>query len=142
MNTELLAKVENKFIKKHPELNVGDQIEVHTVVREKNRNRVQIFKGLVIAIKGSGTRKTFTVRKISAGIGVEKILPLHSPNIQKIKILKKGTVRRSKLYYLRERIGKKALKVKNTDLAVSLETDLSTPETAVEPVNETETSSN
>ncbi len=118
MNTDLLLKVEEKHLRKVPEISVGDQVEVHTLVREKNRTRVQVFKGLIIAIKGSGTRKTFTVRKISMGVGVEKIFPLHSPNIQKIVVTRKGNVSRSKLYYLRERIGKKALKVKFSDGAV------------------------
>ena len=120
MNTELLAKVEKNYEKRVPSIVVGDQVEVHTVVREKNRQRIQIFKGLIIAIKGSGLRKTFTVRKISAGIGVEKIFPLHSPNIEKLVITKKGNVSRSKLYYLRERVGKKALKVRTSD-ATNLE---------------------
>lgn len=118
MNTDLLTKVEKKYIKKLPEISVGDQVEVSTIVREKNRNRIQVFKGLVISIKGSGTRKTFTVRKISAGIGVEKIFPLYSPNIEKIKITKKGNVKSAKLYYLRERVGKKALKVRTSDVAI------------------------
>lgn len=118
MNTDLLLKIEEPHLKKVPDIAVGDQVEVHTLVREKNRTRVQIFKGLIIAIKGSGTRKTFTVRKISMGVGVEKIFPLHSPNIQKIVITRKGNVSRSKLYYLRERIGKKALKVRVSEDAV------------------------
>jgi large subunit ribosomal protein L19 len=118
MNTDLLLKIEKPHLKKVPDIAVGDQVEVHTLVREKNRTRVQIFKGLIIAIKGSGIRKTFTVRKISMGVGVEKIFPLHSPNIQKIVITRKGNVSRSKLYYLRERIGKRALKVKVSENAV------------------------
>lgn len=115
MNTDLLMKVEQQYLRRVPEIAVGDQVEVHTLVREKNRQRIQIFKGLIIAIKGSGLRKMFTVRKITAGIGVEKIFPLHSPNIKKIVITKKGNVSRSKLYYLRNRIGKKALKVKTSE---------------------------
>jgi len=118
MNTELLVKVEQQHMRRVPEITVGDQVEVHTIVREKNRQRIQVFKGLIIAIKGSGVRKTFTVRKISAGIGVEKIFPLHSPNIKKIVVTRKGNVSRSKLYYLRQRIGKKALKVKVSEGAV------------------------
>jgi len=115
MNTDLLMKVEQQYLRRVPEIAVGDQVEVHTLVREKNRQRIQVFKGLIIAIKGSGLRKMFTVRKITAGIGVEKIFPLHSPNIKKIVITKKGNVSRSKLYYLRNRIGKKALKVKTSE---------------------------
>jgi large subunit ribosomal protein L19 len=112
MNYKEIETTEDKFIKELPEFNVGDTISVSTIVREGDKKRVQIFKGLVIAIKGSGIRKTFTVRKISNGIGVEKILPFYSPNISKMKVLKKGSVRKSKLYYMRDRIGKKALKVK------------------------------
>lgn len=115
MNTDLLTKVEKNFVRRVPEIAVGDQVEVHTLVREKNRQRIQVFKGLIIAIKGSGLRKMFTVRKISSGIGVEKIWPLHSPNIKKIVITKKGNTKRSKLYYLRDRIGKKALKVRTSE---------------------------
>lgn len=115
MNTDLLTKVEKNFVRRVPEISVGDQVEVHTLVREKNRQRIQVFKGLIIAIKGSGLRKMFTVRKISSGIGVEKIWPLHSPNIKKIVITKKGNTKRSKLYYLRDRIGKKALKVRTSE---------------------------
>lgn len=118
MNTDLLTKVEQKFTKRVPDISVGDQVAVYTIVREKNRQRIQIFKGLIIAIKGSGLRKMFTVRKISAGIGVEKIFPLHSPNIDKLVITKKGNVSRSKLYYLRDRVGKKALKVRTSDSEV------------------------
>ena len=115
MNTDLLTKVEQNFVRRVPDIAVGDQVEVHTLVREKNRQRVQVFKGLIIAIKGSGLRKMLTVRKISSGIGVEKIWPLHSPNLKKIIITKKGDTKRSKLYYLRDRIGKKALKVRTSE---------------------------
>lgn len=137
MNTDLLTKVEQNFVRRVPDIAVGDQVEVHTLVREKNRQRVQVFKGLIIAIKGSGLRKMFTVRKISSGIGVEKILPLHSPNIKKIVIIKKGNTKRSKLYYLRDRIGKKALKVRTSE-GLQLEDfyavadDENTPEELVE----------
>lgn len=112
MSEDLIrSKIESKYIVKRPEFSVGDTVSVSTIVREKNKKRIQVFKGIVIAIKGSGLSKTFTVRKISAGIGVEKIFPLNSPNISKIEVVKKGAVRKSKLYYMRKRIGKKALKV-------------------------------
>lgn len=150
MNTDLLTKVEQKYTKRVPDISVGDQVAVHLIVREKNRQRIQIFKGLIIAIKGSGLRKMFTVRKISAGIGVEKIIPLHSPNIDKLVITKKGNVSRSKLYYLRDRVGKKALKVRTSDSEVledfyavapeeekAVEEVETEPEVAVDEVEET-----
>lgn len=112
MNEETIKKnVEEKYLKQHPTFGVGDTIAVSLVVREGDKKRIQIFKGIVLAMKGSGVSKTFTVRKISAGIGVEKILPFNSPNISSIEVLKRGAVRRSKIYYMRKRIGKKALKI-------------------------------
>lgn len=115
MNTQLLNKVEDNFVRKDlPEFSVGDTIAVHYKIRDDKDEvkRVQVFKGIVLAIKNSGTRKTFTIRKIGAnGIGVERIIPLNSPNIDKIEILKKGKVRRSKIYYMRDRIGRSAMKI-------------------------------
>lgn len=111
MNTQILDTVEQPYLKERAKFGVGDTVDVHTIVREGEKQRVQIFKGLVIAIKGSGTRKTFTVRKISDGIGVEKIFPVYSPNIETIEIVRKGKVKQSKLYYMRDRTGKRAMKV-------------------------------
>ena len=107
----MLTKLEEVQYKKRPDLRVGDTVKLHLKVQEAGRERVQIFEGVVIAIKGSGINKNIVVRKISYGIGVEKIVPLHAENLEKIEVVKRGTVRRSKLYYLRGRIGKKALKV-------------------------------
>ena len=84
----------------------GDTVEVHQKIIEGTRERIQVFKGIVIAKKHSGSKETFTVRKVSKGVGVEKIFQFHSPNIEKVVALKKGKTRRAKLYYLRERIGK------------------------------------
>ena len=84
----------------------GDTVEVHQKIVEGTRERVQAFKGIVIAKKHGGSKETFTVRKISKGVGVEKVFQLHSPNIVKVLTLKKGKIRRAKLYYLRDRIGK------------------------------------
>jgi large subunit ribosomal protein L19 len=91
----------------------GDTIAVHYKIREGERERIQIFEGVVIAKKGGGLRETFTVRKVSYGVGVERIFPLHSPLIEKIKIKRKGKVRRAKLYYLRGR-SKKASRIKES----------------------------
>lgn len=115
---------EQKYQRKVPTFEVGDVVAVHTIIREGDKKRIQIFKGLVIAKKGKGTSKTFTVRKISYGIGVEKIFPVHSTNIEKIEILKKGNVRRAKLYYLRDRVGKAALKVRAGDPIMVVEGDV------------------
>jgi large subunit ribosomal protein L19 len=89
-----------------PEFEVGDQVEVHQRILEGEKERVQIFAGVVIARRGDGMRETFTVRRIVQGEGVERIFPLHSPKIAKIEVKRRGAVRRAKLYYLRERVGK------------------------------------
>jgi large subunit ribosomal protein L19 len=91
-----------------PDFGPGDSVKVHVKVVEGGRERVQVFEGIVLSRRGSGTRETFTVRKISAGIGVERTFPLHSPRIAKIEVVRYGKVRRAKLYYLRERVGKRA----------------------------------
>lgn len=111
MDTKLIDTVSSKFKKvQHPDFAVGDVIEVHTKIKEGDKERIQIFKGIVISRKGEGISKSYTVRKISYGVGVEKTFPLYSPNVEKIKIVTRGKVRKSKLYYLRDRIGKAALK--------------------------------
>lgn len=94
-----------------PEFNVGDTVKVDVKIKEGERERIQVFEGTVIAKKGSGISETFTVRKVSYGFGVERIFPMHSPSVQDVKVVRKGKVRRSKLYYLRDRVGK-AAKVK------------------------------
>ncbi len=91
-----------------PEFWPGDTVKVHVNVIEGTRKRVQIFEGVVISRAGGGLRETFTVRKVSFGIGVERIFPVHSPVLEQIELLRKGKVRRAKLYYLRERSGKRA----------------------------------
>lgn len=99
-----------------PKITVGDKVSVSFKIIEKDKERVQLFKGLVIAENGSGKNKTITVRKVSYGIGVEKVFPLNCPSIQKIELSSKGTVRRSKLYYMRDRIGKKAMKISREEI--------------------------
>ncbi|MCR3956532.1 MAG: 50S ribosomal protein L19 [Gudongella sp.] len=91
-----------------PEFNVGDTVQVHYRVVEGTRERIQIFEGTVIKIQGGGARETFTVRRLSYGVGVERTFPIHSPRIEKMVVTRKGKVRRAKLYYLRERQGKSA----------------------------------
>ncbi len=94
-----------------PELEVGSTVKVHVKVKEGNRERIQIFEGTIIKIQHGGIQKTFTVRRLSYGIGVERTFPVNSPKIAKIEVVRKGKVRRAKLYYLRDRVGK-AAKVK------------------------------
>ncbi len=94
-----------------PSLSIGDYVKVHLKVKEGTRERIQIFEGTIIAKKGAGLKETFTVRRVSYGVGVERILPVHSPKIAQIEVVRKGKIRRAKLYYLRERVGK-ASKVK------------------------------
>jgi large subunit ribosomal protein L19 len=106
---DIIQQTESEQLKeKVPQFSAGDTVKVHVLVREGDKERSQIFEGVVIRRKGSGTNETFTVRKISGGIGVERIFPLHSPQLTKIQVVREGKVRRSKLYYLRELKGKKA----------------------------------
>jgi large subunit ribosomal protein L19 len=91
-----------------PDFGPGDTVKVHVRVVEGNRERVQVFQGVVIRRKGSGVRETFTVRKVSFGVGVERTFPVHSPIIARLEVLTRGAVRRAKLYYLRDRVGKSA----------------------------------
>ena len=94
-----------------PEIHVGDTVKVHVRIKEGNRERIQVFEGTVIAQKHGGISETFTVRRVSYGCGIERVFPLHSPNVEKVELVRSGRVRRSKLYYLRDRVGK-AAKVK------------------------------
>jgi large subunit ribosomal protein L19 len=104
-----LQQVESLYIhKEQPEFRAGDTVRVHVRVVEGDKERIQVFQGVVIGRRGGGTRETFTVRKISGGIGVERIFPLHSPTIQKIEVMRSAKVRRAKLYYLRDLKGKAA----------------------------------
>ncbi len=105
----LINEIENTQLKENlPEIGSGDTVKVNVKVSEGNRERIQTFEGVVIAIKGVGINKLITVRKLSFGVGVERIFPVHAPTIDSIEITRKGKVRRSKLYYLRNRIGKSA----------------------------------
>ncbi len=104
-----LLQVERPYLKDEvPEFRAGDTVRVHVRVVEGSKERVQVFQGVVISRRGGGTRETFTVRKISGGIGVERVFPLHSPVLDKIEVIRLGKVRRAKLYYLRDLRGKAA----------------------------------
>jgi large subunit ribosomal protein L19 len=104
-----LQAVENAHVRDDiPEFRAGDTVKVHVRVVEGGRERIQVFEGVVIARNGSGPRATFTVRKMSFGVGVERVFPVNAPIIARIEVVRKGDVRRSKLYYLRDRVGKSA----------------------------------
>ena len=94
-----------------PAFSIGDTVKVHNLIKEGTRERIQIFEGTVIAKNNSGIAETFTVRRVSYGVGVERVFPVHSPNVAKVELVRNGKIRRAKLYYLRDRVGK-AAKVK------------------------------
>ena len=109
---DLMQAFNNKYLKAEPPVaEVGDTVRVHVHIKEGNRERIQVFEGTVIAKKHGGIEETFTVRRVSYGVGVEKVFPVHAPSIEKIELVRHGKVRRAKLYYLRNRVGK-AAKVK------------------------------
>jgi large subunit ribosomal protein L19 len=104
-----LQEVERSYLKEGlPDFRAGDTLKVHVRVIEGSKERIQMFQGVVLSRRGGGTRESFTVRKISGGIGVERVFPLHSPSIDKLEVIRRGKVRRSKLYYLRALRGKAA----------------------------------
>ena len=111
----IIDKIENEQLQDVADFNVGDSLKVHTRVVEGGKERIQIFAGLCIGIKGSGLNTSYTVRKISSGEGVERVFPLHTPRVAQIEVTRRGKVRRAKLNYLRERVGKRALYVKPAD---------------------------
>ncbi len=107
--TEIIKSIEQEQLKSEiTEFRVGDTVKVYGKIKEGNRERIQIFEGVVLKVQGTGARQTFTVRKFSNGVGVEKTWPLHSPNVEKIEVVRRGKVRRAKLNYLRGRVGKRA----------------------------------
>lgn len=106
---EIIKEIEQEQLKKSvDDFRTGDTVKVYAKIKEGNRERIQAFEGTVLKIQGASHRKTFTVRKISNGVGVEKTWPLHSPNVEKIEVVRAGKVRRAKLFYLRQRVGKRA----------------------------------
>ena len=109
---QVIKQIETEQLKKEvPKFNIGDTVRIHAKVVEGTRERIQVFEGVVMKRQNGGIRETVTVRRISSGVGVEKTWPLHSPRLEKIEVVRRGIVRRAKLFYLRERIGK-AAKVK------------------------------
>lgn len=113
MSDAIIQKVKDNFTKEGlPEIKVGQTVEIDTIIRDKEKQRIQKFRGLVIKIGGMGLSKSFVVRKISYGIGVEKTFPMNTPNISKIRVLKYEPVRRSKLYFMRARVGKAAMRIR------------------------------
>src|ERR1700742_1753554 len=116
MNQALLDKIESEQYRKTPiDFGVGDSVKVHTKVVEGDKERIQIFSGVVIGRRGHGMNATFTVRRISYGEGVERVFPVHSPRVDKVEVERKGAVRRAKLTYLRKRLGKGATLVKEKE---------------------------
>lgn len=106
---DIIREIEAAQLKENvADFNVGDTVKVYAKIKEGNRERIQVFEGVVIKRQGGSNRETFTVRKISNGCGVEKTWPLHSPNVEKVEVVRAGKVRRAKLFYLRDRVGKKA----------------------------------
>ena len=107
--TEIIKSIEKEQLKSEvPQFRVGDTVKVYGKIKEGNRERIQVFEGIVLKKQGGSNRETFTVRKFSNGVGVEKTWPLHSPNVEKIEVVRHGKVRRAKLNYLRGRVGKRA----------------------------------
>ena len=104
----VIENLEKRALKQRPNFGAGDRVRVHFQVVEGNRKRTQVFEGIVLKRQGSGARETFTVRKQSFGVGVERTFPLHSPKVEKLEVAARGDVRRAKLYYLREKVGRKA----------------------------------
>ena len=106
---EIIREIEAEQLKESvSDFNVGDTVKVYGKIKEGNRERIQVFEGTVLKIQGGSSRATFTVRKVSNGVGVEKTWPMHSPNVEKVEVVRRGKVRRAKLNYLRDRVGKKA----------------------------------
>ncbi len=108
-NADIIKKIEDSQLRKEAlSFNVGDTVRVSAMIKEGEKSRIQVFEGTVIKVQGTGSRQTFTVRKDSNGVGVEKTWPIHSPLVEKVEVVRKGKARRAKLFYLRDRVGKRA----------------------------------
>ena len=105
---DVLKQFTASQLKEMPELNIGDTVRVHVKIKEGDRERIQVFEGTIIARKHGGISETFTVRRLSYGVGVERVFPVHSPIVDKVEVVRSGRVRRGKLYYVRDRVGKAA----------------------------------
>ena len=117
MNEQLLNEITNEYLQEgRDQFKVGDGVKVHVRVREGDKERIQIFSGIVISRKGSGVHESFTVRRIASGVGVERVFPVHSPLINKIEVARESITMRARMYYLRDRVGKEASKVKEKRL--------------------------
>ena len=117
MNEQLLKEITNEYLQEgRDQFKVGDGVKVHVRVREGDKERIQLFAGIVISRKGSGIHETFTVRRIASGVGVERVFPVNSPLIDKIEVDRESITMRSRMYYLRDRVGKEATKVKEKRL--------------------------
>jgi large subunit ribosomal protein L19 len=117
MNEQLLKEITNEYLQEgRDQFKVGDGVKVHVRVREGDKERIQVFAGIVIARKGSGVHESFTVRRIASGVGVERVFPVHSPLIDKIEVDRESITMRARMYYLRDRVGKEATKVKEKRL--------------------------
>ena len=137
---DIIKSIEHEQLKdKIPDLKVGDTVRVHQKIKEGNRERIQVFEGIIIKKQGGGVNATFTVRRIASGVGVEKTFLVHSPLMEKVELVRVGKARRAKLYYLRDRVGKAAktkeqigARIENREIVVKAEAD----ETPVEEVKE------
>jgi len=151
---DIIKSIEHEQLKATiPDLKIGNTVRVHVRIKEGNKERIQVFEGIIIKVQGAGVNKTFTVRKISYGVGVEKTFLIHSPLVEKIEVVRVGKARRAKLFYLRDRIGKaaktkeklgarienKEIVVKGADIEVPVEGDAEEADSAVEETVVTET---
>ena len=125
MDTNIVKKIEEGSYKKRPDIKIGDHVKLFLKIKDEKKERIQQFKGVVISMSGSGLNRNIIVRKISYGVGVEKIVPLHAPVLEKVEVVKRGSVRRAKLFYLRDRVERKALKIDNVrDIYLTDEADV------------------
>jgi len=141
---DIIKSIEHEQMKnKIPDLKVGNTVKVHVKVKEGNRERIQVFEGIIIKVQGGGVNKTFTVRRIASGVGVEKTFLIHSPAVEKVEVTRVGKARRAKLFYLRDRVGKSAktkeqvgARIETTEITVKEDETVEAPEEA--PAVETE----